>query len=136
MFRSAVCTTLALLVFAGFGLADEEGKKKKKKKGAAGVSGQIAQVDAEKGTLTLKVQLKKKQTLDKEYKVTDKTAVTAVEGENKIEVKGENVADLLKKDQFKTGATITVEPDSDGNTAKSITIGQGPPAKKKKKKDQ
>jgi hypothetical protein len=136
MFRSFVCTAFALLVFASFGLAGDEGKKKKKKKGATGVSGQIAQIDAEKGTLTLKVQLKRKQTLDKEYKVTSKTAVTAVEGENKVEVKSENVADLLKKDQFKTGTTVTVEPESDGSTAKSITIGEGAPMKKKKKKDQ
>jgi hypothetical protein len=136
MFRSFVCTAVALLVFASFGLAGEGGKKKKKKKGATGVSGQIAQVDAEKGTLTLKVQLRRKQTLDKEYKVTSKTAVTAVEGENKVEVKSENVQDLLKKDQFKTGTTVTVEPDSDGNTAKAIIIGQGAPAKKKKKADQ
>ncbi|MFO0843644.1 MAG: hypothetical protein U0797_14815 [Gemmataceae bacterium] len=132
MIRSAACAALAFVVFAGFGLADEGGKKKKKK-GSLGVSGEIAQVDAEKGTLTLKVRLKKKQTLDKEYKVTDRTAVTAVEGDNKVEVKGTSVADLLKKEQFKTGALVTVEPDSDGNTAKAITLGQGPPAKKKKK---
>jgi hypothetical protein len=135
MLRTFVCTALAVFVLAGFGLADEEGKKKKKKKGAASVSGEIAQVDAEKGTLTVKVALKKKQTLDKDYKVTDKTTVTAVEGENKIEVKADKVADLLKKEQFKTGTTVTVEPDADGNTAKSIAIGQGVAKKKKKKAD-
>jgi hypothetical protein len=136
MLRTFVCTALAVLVFTGFGLADEEGKKKKKKKGASGVSGEIAQVDAEKGTLTIKVALKKKQTLDKEYKVTATTAVTIVEGENKVEVKADKVVDLLKKEQFKTGTTVTVEPDADGSTAKSIAIGQGVVKKKKKKADQ
>src|SRR5262245_51161482 len=106
MFRTFVCTAVALLVFASFGLADDQKKKKKKKAGAA-IPGQITKIDAEKGTFTLTVQLKKKVTLDKEFTVTDKTTVTAVEGDNRVELKVDKVADLLKKEPFKTGANAS-----------------------------
>lgn len=133
--RTVLCTLLALAVAAGSLIAaDEDGKKKKKKKGT-GVTGQVVKVDAEAGTITLKVQVKKKQTEEKEYKVTDKTTVTEVKGDEKTELKVEKVADLLKKDQFKEGTTLTIEPDEDGKTAKSVTIGTVAKKKKKNKKD-
>ena len=130
MLRSIVCSLLAFAVLVSSSSAADEAKKKKKKK-ARGNSGTITSVDAQKGILMVKVALKKKQFEDKEFKVTDTTTVTAVEGDNKSELKADKAADLLKKPQFKVGAKVTVEADEEG-VAKSITIG-GPPAKKKKK---
>jgi hypothetical protein len=133
MLRSILCTLLAFAVIVGYSTAADEAKKKKKKK-AAGTSGTITSVDAEKGILMVKVALKKKQFEDKEFKVTDKTTVTAVEGDDKTELKADKTADLLKKQQFKVGANVTVDADAEG-VAKSITIG-GPAVVKKKKKNQ
>jgi hypothetical protein len=131
MLRNVVCTVLAFCLFVTAGLAADEAKKKKKKK-ATGTSGEIVTVDADKGTLTVKVAIKKKQTEDREFKVTDKTTVTVVEGNQKTQLKGDRVADLLKKEQFKTGARLSVEAEEDGKTLKAITFGEA--AKKKKKK--
>ncbi|MFO0877291.1 MAG: hypothetical protein U0840_07935 [Gemmataceae bacterium] len=135
MLRSLMCSVLALAVFASFAFcADEEAKKKKKKKQAAGPNGTIAQVDPDKGSLTVKVAIKKKQTEDREYKVTDKTTVTLVQGETRTPVKADKVAELLKLEPFKIGAGAVVETEEDGKTAKSITLSEAGPAKKKKKK--
>lgn len=131
MLRTAVFAIVASLLVSGAALAADEAKKKKKK-AAAGSTGEIVKVDAEKGTLTVKVTVKKKSTEDKEFKVTDKTEVTVVEGDAKTPLKADKVADLLKKEQFKTGATVTVEAGDDG-AAKSITFGTA--MKKKKKKE-
>jgi hypothetical protein len=130
--RTLFCSVVALAILASgaFG-ADDAGKKKKKKKGA-GLSGQILKVDAQTATITVRVALKKKQTEEKEFKVTDKTTVTEVKGEEKIALKADKVADLLKKEQFKEGASVTVETEEDGKTVKSLTFGE---AKKKKKKN-
>ena len=128
MVRAFLFTVAAALLVSGVSLAADKGKKKKKK---AGNSGEIVKVDAEKGTITLKVKGKKKTFEDKEFKVTDTTTVTVAEGDTKTELKAGKVAELLKKDQFKVGTMATVQADEDG-TAKSIVIGSI--AKKKKKK--
>lgn len=132
MLRSLFCVALAFAIFAGFSLAADEAKKKKKKAGA-GTSGEIVKVDATAGTISLKVTVKKKSTEEKEFKLTDKTTVTEVKGEEKTELKAGKVEDLLKKEQFKTGTTVTIEAEEDGKTAKSITIGSATTKKKKKK---
>lgn len=119
MLRALVCAAVALCLFANAGLCGDEAKKKKKKKG--GLPGEIVKVDAEKGTLTVKVQ-RKKQVQEKEFKVTDKTTLTAG-----------NALELLKKEAFKAGVKVTVLPDEDGTTAKAITLGEAPPKKKKNK---
>src|SRR5262245_53333955 len=132
MLRTLFCTAVALALLANVGLAGDDAKQqKKKKKNAAPIGGTVAKVDAEKGLLTLKIQINKKQTIDKDYKLTDKTTVTAVEGEKRTELKGP-VAELLRKEQFKTGTTASVEAESDGNTAKAVTLGEAPMQKKKK----
>jgi hypothetical protein len=118
MLRTLACTAIALCLFANAGLCGDEAKKKKKKKG--GLSGEIVKVDADKGTLTVKVQVKK-QFEEKEFKVTDKTTLTA-----------DNALELLKKEAFKAGAKVTVVPDEDGSIAKAITLGT---VEKKKKKN-
>jgi hypothetical protein len=133
MLRSIVCALFVFAMTVNFASAADEAKKKKKKK-AAGTSGTITRVDAEKGILTIKVALKKKQFEDKEFTVTDKTTVTAIEGEDKTELKADKPADLLKKQQFKVGANVTIESAEEG-VAKSITVG-GPAVVKKKKKNQ
>ena len=125
MLRNVVCTALALAVFAPAGLCADAAKKKGKKN--AGNAGQIVKVDAEKGTLTVKLAGKKKQPgPEKEFKLTDKTTVTAT-------VTAEKVADLLKIEPFKPGANVQIETEEDGTTVKAITVG-GPQAKKNKKK--
>jgi hypothetical protein len=129
--RSFVCAVLTLAILAGTtALAAEKGKKGKKK--GKGLSGQITKIDAEMGTITVKVKLKKKQTEDREFKVTDATTVTAIRGRTKTGLKADKVADLLKKDQFKVGAFVTIQADEEGTTAKAITIGKA--ARKGKKK--
>src|SRR5262245_5911024 len=120
MLRALVCTFVALALFATSGRADDTAKKKKK----AGTSGTITAVDPAKGTVTVEVKLKENATEKKIFKVTDKTAVTAGQGKkNTTEIKADKVADLLKKEQFKVGATVNVEPsDADAETAKAITF--------------
>ena len=122
MLRTFACTALAICLFANVGLGGDEAKKKKKKN-KGGLSGEIVKLDADKGTLTVKVSMKKKQFEEKEFKVTETTALTS-----------NNALALLKKDAFKVGATVTVQPDEDGSTAKAISLGAAPA--KKKKKDQ
>lgn len=138
MLRLLVCLAVAFCLLASPAVAADAEKKKKKKKEAAAataVTGTVLKVDADAGTVTVRVPgVKKKDAAqEKDYKVTQATAVTAVEGENKTELKADKVADLLKKDAFKVGTTASVQPGDDG-TAKSITLGGAAPAAKKKKK--
>jgi hypothetical protein len=132
--RAFVCSVLALAVLAaGLTLAAEETKKaRKNRKKNKGLSGQITKIDTEKGILTVKVKVKKKQTEDREFKITDKTTVTAINGSQTTAVKADKISDLLKKDQFKVGADVTVKADEEGN-ATSITFGKAIRKKKKKK---
>lgn len=119
MFRTSVCALFALAVAAGVSLADDAPKKKKK---PAGASGQIAAVDADKGTVTVEVKVKK-ATQKKTFKVTDKTAVAEGTGKKKVELTAAKVAEMLRKEQFKVGASVTVEPaENDPETAKAITF--------------
>ena len=136
MLRTFFVATLALVLASGIALAGDEAKKKKKatKKGKAN-TGQITKVDAEKAILTVSVKVKK-NTEDKEFKVTDKTEVIDATGDAPTPVKADKVADLLKKDQLKVGATVSVETEEDGTTAKKITINKSKGKKKKKKTDQ
>lgn len=126
MLRTIVCAFVALAVFANAGLAQDAAKKKK-----GGNTGTITAVDADKGTITVEVKVKK-ATEKKTFKITEKTAVTALEGKkNKIDLRADKVSDLLKKEQFKVGATVTVEPSEDSpGVAKAVTFN----AKKKKVK--
>jgi ribosomal protein S3AE len=117
MLRTFVCAVVAAALLAGPSLAQDTPKKKK----VAGTSGQITAVDADKGTVTVEVKVKKNQAEKKTFKVTDKTTVTAVEGKTKTELTAAKVADLLKKEQFKVGAPVTIDA-GDGDTAKAIVF--------------
>jgi hypothetical protein len=131
MLRTFFVAMLALVLASGIALAGDEAKKKKKAaKKAKANTGQITKVDVEKGIITVSVKVKK-NTEDKEFKVTDKTEVIDATGDAPTPVKADKVTELLKKDQFKVGATISVETEEDNTTAKKITISKG---KKKKKK--
>ncbi|MGL4553602.1 MAG: hypothetical protein ACRC33_20765, partial [Gemmataceae bacterium] len=135
MLRSLICLAVASAVFASAALAADPAKKKKKQAAAAAasaVSGEIVKVDADKGTITLKVPGRKKKdpAEEKEFKVTPETAVALL-----AELKADKVADLLKKDEFKAGTAVKVEAGDDG-AAKSVTLGgPAPTPMKKKKKD-
>ncbi len=129
--RTFLCAALALALIACTAFAEEGGKKKKKKRGK-GNTGTIVKVDPTAGTLTVSVK-RKKTTEEKEFKVTDKTTVTEIKGDETTEIKADTVANLLKKEQFKEGAVVTVQTDEDGKTAKSITFGKK--QRKKKKND-
>jgi hypothetical protein len=130
MLRTFIVAVLALGLFtSGLALAGDEARKKGKKKGK-GNTGAITRVDAEKGTITVSVKVKK-NTEDKEFKVTDKTEVFVKNKKETTPIKADKVADLLKKEQFKEGAQVTIETGEDGTTAKKITF-----ISKKKKKNQ
>jgi len=135
LLRSILCALVAFALLAAVSTAADPAKKKKKKNAAANTTvGDIVKVDAEKGTLTVKVAAKKKTFQEKEFKVTEKTAVSTKDGDKKVELKADKVAELLKKEQFKAGSTVTIEAEEDGTTAKTVTIGAAE-AKKKKKKE-
>ena len=87
MYRMLACALIALGLFVNATRADDDAKKKKKK--VVATTGTVLKVDADKGTLTVSVALKKKQSEEKEFKVTDKTTVTAVKGDEKAELCGE-----------------------------------------------
>lgn len=129
MLRTFVCTVVALVLACGISDAADKAKKAKKK-GKASV-GEITKIDTEKGILTVKVKVKK-ATEDKEFKVTDKTTVTALDGDNKTEIKGKDAKELLSNSAFKVGTRVAVQANDEGTEATSITI--NPPAKKKTKK--
>jgi hypothetical protein len=128
MLRPFVFLSVALVLFAGVANAADP-EKKKKKQAAAGISGEIVKVDVEKGTVTVKVPgTKKVPAEEKEFKVTQETAVAIL-----TELKADKVAELLKKEQFKPGTTVKIEAGDDG-AAKSVTLGGAAPTAKKKKK--
>ena len=93
---------------------------------------QVSLENATSPEITVKVEVgesKRENPFQREYeektfKVTDKTTVAAVKGDNKTEIKAEKVSVLLQKEQFKTGTYVNVEPDTDGQTAKTISIGE------------
>ena len=129
MLRTFIVAVLALGLFtSGLALAGDEAKKKGKK--GKGNTGAITRVDAEKGTITVSVKVKK-NTEDREFKVNDKTEVFVKTKKATTPIKADKVADLLKKEQFKEGAQVTIETGEDGTTAKKITF-----ISKKKKKNQ
>ncbi len=124
--RTIVCAALALVLFAGIGVAADKGKKK----GGKTVTGEIVSVDPEKGTL--KIQLKgKKGKPGKEVEfsgITDTTPVVSYSGEEKQTLTGK---DVLKKEQFKKGTRVTVVTDAEGKVTE-VRFGN-PPRKKKNK---
>jgi hypothetical protein len=111
MLRTLLCAALALVLFTGLA----EAAKKRAAKGKV-YHGKIVKVDAAEGTLT--VQVKKDE---KEFKVTAKTPVECYNADGeKTELTGK---DVLKKEQFKKGAHVTIICDNDDNV-KKITIGK------------
>jgi hypothetical protein len=120
--RTLICAVLALAVCAvsTVSAADKADKKK-----AKGVTGVVKKVDADKGTITIAVKMKK-ETVEKEFKLGDDVKVTVVSGDDKKEMA---VKDAFKAD-LKEGATVTVVADDDGKVS-ALTIGM---AKKKKDK--
>jgi sulfur carrier protein ThiS len=121
--RSIVCSLLALLLFAGLGLAAD--KNAKKKKGAV-VAGTVKSVDASTGKLTVAVKVKK-STEEKEFSVGDAVKIVTFVDGGKQEASGK---DGLKN--IKSGEKIRVLTD-DGGKVVSLQIGQ-PPKKKKPQK--
>jgi hypothetical protein len=130
--RTFLCAAVALAVLSAGTAYGADEAKKKKKKNAAGLSGEIVKLDGAAGTVTVRVQLAKKSTEEKEYKVTDRTAVAEVKGDEKTELKAPKVEELFKKEPFKTGATVSLQTEDDGKTLKSLTFGPATPKKKKK----
>jgi hypothetical protein len=120
MLRTLLCAVLALFLCAG--LAEAAKKKGKRGKRGTNYHGKIVKVDADGGTLTVAVKKKKsKETEEKEFKVNDKTPVEAISADGeKTELTGK---DVLKKEQFKEGAQVTVTCDKEGNVTK-ITFGK------------
>jgi hypothetical protein len=126
MVRSFVCAGLALIVFASFSHAEAKPGKGKKKKGTA-VHGKIVSVNTAGGTVKVSVKKKGGESQDKEFKIDETTPVFSFnkDGE-KTELTGKGV---LKKEQFKTGAAITIKVDDAGKVTE-VTFGKK--AKKKK----
>lgn len=130
MSRAIACLLVVGVFLASLGSAEAQDKKKKK----SGAAGKITKIDAEKGLLTIKTAGKKGE--ERTFMVTKDTVVTEIKGEDKVEVKADKVADLLKKEQFKEGVNVAIEAGEKGDKdeyapAKSITIGA--PKKKKDK---
>jgi hypothetical protein len=112
---AAVAFAVALCAVSTVAAAD-------KKKGKA-VTGVVKKIDAEKGTITVAVKVKK-ETMEKEFKLGEDVKVTVIAGDDKKEM---SVKDAFKAD-LKEGATVTVVADDDGKVS-TLTIGM---AKKKK----
>jgi hypothetical protein len=117
--RTLVCAAAALLLFAGVGLAA-------KKKGKT-YTGEVVSVDAEKGTLKVLVKGKKgTEPTEMEFtEISETTPVVAYVGEETTALTGK---DVLKKEQFKKGAKITVVTDAD-NKVTQISFGKKKKAK-------
>ncbi|HZT81184.1 MAG TPA: hypothetical protein VFA26_13225, partial [Gemmataceae bacterium] len=105
MLRTFVCAAVALALCTGLALAGQ----KEKKKGQS-VSGTVKKVDAATSTLTVTIK-KKKETMDKEFKIGDTTKVVVFSGDEKKEL---TAKDGLKSDALKEGAKVTVVTDADG----------------------
>jgi hypothetical protein len=97
--RTFLCAAVALAVLSAGTTYGADEAKKKKKKNAAGLSGEVVKIDGAAGTVTVRVQLTKKSTEEKEYKVTDRTAVAEVKGDEKTELKAPKVEELFKAAQ-------------------------------------
>lgn len=119
--RTLICAALAFAFCAVSIVAAADKADKKKGKGVTGV---VKKVDAEKGTITVTVKVKK-ETMDKDFKLGDDAKVTVISGDDKKEMA---VKDAFKAD-LKEGATVTVVADDDGKVS-ALTIGM---AKKKNK---
>jgi hypothetical protein len=119
MLRTFVCAVLALSLFSGVALAG------KGKKGKA-LTGKITKIDAAKGTLTVKVKVKKEKK-DLEIKVDETTKVFQFIGAQKKDLSGK---DVLKNELFKEGARIQIVADKQ-NKVREVRLGDF--SKKKKK---
>jgi hypothetical protein len=105
MLRTVVCAALALVLFAGVSVAAKAKAKTS--------TGKIVSVDTEKGIIKVAVQGKKgTEPVETEFTgIDDKTPVVSIVGDEKTELTGK---DVLKKDQFKKGATVSITTDADG----------------------
>jgi hypothetical protein len=125
MLRKLLCVGLAIVVCVSAGLADENDGKGKKGKGKRGkmAFGKIVKVDAAGGKLTVNVRSRgSKEGTDKVFNVTDTTKVTSTDKNGKkTDLTGK---DVLKKEQFKTGASVRIALNDDG-TVKEIIFGGG-----------
>ena len=117
--RTLICAALAVALCAvsTVSAADKAAKKKTK-----GVTGVVKKVDAEKGTITVAVKMKK-ETVEKEFKIGEDVKVTVVAGDDKKEM---SLKDAFKAD-LKEGVTVTIMADDDGKVT-ALTVGM---AKKK-----
>jgi hypothetical protein len=123
MLRSLLFAAVALAFLAGVNLSAADKKK------TTTVNGEISKIDAEKGVLTLKVKVKK-DLVEKDFKIDEKTPVAAYSGKVKTELTGK---DVLKKEQFKVGSPVAITTDADGiitevafgKTAKKVTTAAG-----------
>ena len=122
--RTLFCAALAVAICAASTVSAAD--KADKKKGKA-INGMIKKIDAEKGTLTVAVKMKK-ETVEKEFKLGDDSKVVVVDGDEKKEM---SAKDGLKAPQLKEGAQVSIMADDDGKIA-TLTIG----AMKKKKKNE
>lgn len=108
MLRAFLCAAVALTLCASTATAKDEKAH----------TGAVKKVDAEKGVLTVSVKVKK-ETMDKDFTITDKTKFTIADGDNKKEMTGK---DGLK--EIKEGAHVAVTADKDGN-ATEVKVGGG-----------
>jgi len=111
MLRAFLCAAMVVTLCAGSSTAAD------KEKGHA-FTGTVKKIDAEKGILAVSVKVKK-ETMDKEFNINDKTKFIIAEGDNKKEMTGK---DALK--EIKEGAHVSVKADKDGN-ATEVTVGAG-----------
>jgi hypothetical protein len=112
MLRAFLCAAVVVALTADVGRsADKDGKE---------VKGTIKKIDAEKGVITVTVKVKK-ESMDKEFTITDKTKFTIMEGDDKKEMTGKDGIKGLKE-----GAAVALTADGDKVT--EIKVG----GKKKK----
>jgi hypothetical protein len=122
MLRMIIGAALAMILFAGVGLAGDKGKGKGKK--GANVSGTFESY--KDGTLTIQTKGKKGAAGEKkEFKVADNTPVTVRKGQDKTET---NAVTGFK--DVAVGTRVTITADEAG---KVTAVQVGAKAKKKNK---
>ena len=116
MLQKLFGVAIALVLSAGVGLAADKEKKDQ------GTTGQLKQVDAAAGTITLAVRVSKTESADKQFTVGPDTKIIVFVGEAKQELAGKVG---LKNEQFKEGATVSVLTEGDKVTAVQVGKGSG-----------
>lgn len=115
MSRLLLCVFVVLCLLA---TVAAETLEKRRKKG----SGEIVKVEPTRGMVLLKVYVKKKMTAELELRVTDRTAVTVIDGDGRSVLKAATVTELLRNEAFRVGSALKYRADGDG-TATTITLG-------------